>query len=205
MGTDNRYQNQCELVTRIARIATRIVPDDIAGVELRFINSPSSSSFDAQTIGAAMAAVGPSGGTRIGTNLREKILKPLIYEPISKKSASNPVPLRRPLLVCTITDGCPSGEDVDTLHDEIVSCRKKLVDAGYESTVVMFCLSQIGNDRSAMDFLDTLRKDRKIKDVIYVTTDQLDSKLKDLKSNERQLESWLLHLLTQPIMEGQEQ
>ena len=65
----------------------------------------------------------------------------------------------------------------------------------------MFCISQVGTDRSAEQFLDALRSEKEIEDVIYCTVGQLDAKYKELKENERALELWLLCLLMNPIME----
>jgi hypothetical protein len=196
----DRYKKQVDLVTRIARIATKIVPDGL-GVELRFINANSSphlelSNLSSAEIDGAMALVKPAGGTEIGTNLRSKILEPLVYDALE-----NGQPLKRPLLVCTITDGCPSGEPVTTLKNMIKECGEKLVEANYEPTAVMFSLSQIGNVKAAAEFLDELRRDRDIKEVLYCTTDQLDSRYEDLKKNEKELEVWLLEMLTKPLMD----
>ncbi|KAI0918884.1 hypothetical protein AcV5_001948 [Taiwanofungus camphoratus] len=196
MESDNRYEHQCELVSRIARIATKIVPDEF-GVELRFINAKPKheGSMPAAKVEAAMAAVRPNGGTQIGTVLRNKILQPLVYDVLA--SGHN---LTRPLLICVITDGCPSNEGAEEFKKAIVNCRRQLVNGGYEPTAVMFSISQIGNDKQARAFLDGLRGDKEIEDILYCTTDQLDSKLKELRENENRLEEWLLKTLTNPIM-----
>ncbi|PCH33965.1 hypothetical protein WOLCODRAFT_141893 [Wolfiporia cocos MD-104 SS10] len=197
MDKHDRYEHQRELVSRIARIATKIVPDDM-GVELRFINAPNPApNLSAAHIDAAVRMVRPSGGTKIGTVLKDKILQPLVYDILSDPQQK----LHRPLLVCTITDGCPSAEAADLFQQTIYQCKRSLVDAGYEPNAVMFCISQIGNDESASAFLEKLRGDQAIQDVLYCTTDKLDDAFKELKENERGLEEWLLKLLTRPIME----
>ncbi|KAF8517818.1 hypothetical protein JB92DRAFT_2904697 [Gautieria morchelliformis] len=194
MDTGNRYRSQRELVERIASIATKIVPDNL-GVELRFINSNSSSNLSAAQITAAINSVKPSGGTQIGTNLRKKILAPLVYDVLAKGQK-----LRRPLLVCTITDGCPSSEPQDCFREAIVECKNLLVGAEYEPTAVMFTVSQIGDVEEAKAFLDGLRDDAEIEEVLHCTTDRLDSKYQELKENNERFEEWLLKLLTMPIM-----
>jgi hypothetical protein len=201
MGIGRRYADQKELVTRIARVATRIVPDDDAGVYLHFINaSGPSSKLDAAGIQKGLNAVHPKGGTKIGTNLRSKILEPLVYKTISTTSPNGPS-FKRPLLICIITDGDPTQEADETLQNAIVECKKTLVDAGYEATAVMFCVSQIGDEPKAKAFIDGLRNNPLLKDVLYCTTDQLDTKFQQMQADERGLESWLLHLLTGPIMQ----
>ena len=202
MTLEHRYQYQIELVTRIARIATKIVPDDMAGVDLRFINNDFESTLSAREILQVMRGIKTSPGTNIGTNLREKILNPLVYEIINQpKTNTNPIPFKRPLLVCIITDGEPIPEDQNVLRDEIVTCKRKLEAKGYDPTSVMYCINQVGTGRSAEQFIDALRNEKEIEDVIYCTVGQLDAKYEELKENERALESWLLELLTRPIME----
>ena len=202
MYDENRYGYLIELVTRIARIATRIVPDDMAGVDLRFINNNLEATLSAGQIQEMIRRFQPNGSTPIGTNLEKRILKPLVYDIIDRpRISNNPIPFKRPLLVCVITDGCPNNEAPSRFHDEIVTCKQKLEARGYDPTSVMFCINQVGTDPSAEQFLDELRNQKEIEEVIYCTVGQLDAKYEELKENERALESWLLHLLTKPIME----
>jgi len=202
MNTEGRYEYLTELVTRIARIATKIVPDDMAGVELRFINDDFKSQVSAEEIQQVMKRVRPSYTTDIGTNLRKKILEPFVYDPISRPViADTSFPFRRPLLVCIITDGEPQPEPSNRLLDEIVECKRRLKEKGYDPTAVMFCISQVGTSVEATKFIDALRNKKEIEDVIYCTVGHLEKQFNELKGNERALESWLLHVLTKPIME----
>ncbi|THH06243.1 hypothetical protein EW146_g9672 [Bondarzewia mesenterica] len=68
----------------------------------------------------------------------------------------------------------------------------------------MFSISQIGDDAKGTAFLDGLRGDQEVEDVLHCTTDRLDSKYQELRMNERRIEEWLLKLLTKPIMERDE-
>ncbi|KAJ3559589.1 hypothetical protein NM688_g263 [Phlebia brevispora] len=194
MAVDNKYETQRELVKRIAKIATRLVPDGL-GVELRFINSRSASNLNAAQIEKALDAVSPSGATSIGTGLHDKILQPLVFSAMKKKRFD------RPLLVSVITDGHPDPEPVATFKDAIVDCRRRLVNAGYDPTAVMFSISQIGDDMQAKDFLRGLQMETEIADVLYCTADRLDAEFRELRANERRLDEWLLKVLTAPIME----
>jgi hypothetical protein len=200
MSDENRYEYLIQLVIRIVRIATKIVPDDMAGVDLRFINNNFASNLTYTEVLEAMKRVRPSGVTEIGTNLRKKILQPLVYDMIDSNTSSNPIPFERPLLVCIITDGHPVQEGRDKLRDEIVRCKQKLEAKGYETTSVMYCINQVGTDPEAEYFINALRNEKTIEEVIYCTVGQLDAKYEELKENERALESWLLDLLTKPIM-----
>ena len=200
MSEENRYEYLIQLVTRIARIATRIVPDDMAGVDLRFINNNLASNLSYTEVLHEMRRVWPSGMTEIGTNLQRKILKPLVYDIMDSTTSTSPIPFKRPLLVCIITDGHPVQEARDALRDEIVTCKRKLEAKGYNPTSVMYCINQVGTDPEAEHFIDVLRNEKTIEEVIYCTVGQLDAKYEELKENERALESWLLDLLTKPIM-----
>ncbi|KAF7790149.1 hypothetical protein EIP86_001101 [Pleurotus ostreatoroseus] len=198
MAVHNRFDSQRELVKRIARIATRIVPDTY-GVELRFINATlpaTSCALSAAQVDQVVAAVRPSSGSKLGTGLRNKILKPLVYDVLADPARR----FERPLLVTVITDGQPDPEPLSTFKDAIVECRRKLVNAGYEPNAVMFSISRIGDDPRAKEFLRELQGNVEIEDVLYCTTDRLDDEFKHLRANERRLEAWLLKVLTEPLV-----
>lgn len=97
-----------EVVDRIARITTVLIPDD-QGVELRFINNEEhgSSNLRQEHIREKMNKFKPVAGqqTEIGYNLKRKILQPLIYDKIQRDGS-----LERPLLISIITDGAPEGD-----------------------------------------------------------------------------------------------
>lgn len=203
MAMKNRFADQKKLVTRMARIATKIVPDEEATVELHFINSSlASSKLGVEAVEGAMNRVRPGGGTKIGTTLRYTVLERLVYNLLPIGSSANR--FKRPLLVHIITDGSPGAEAENTLENAILECKKKLVDAGYEKTAVIFCLGQIGNDSDAVEYLEGLRRNPQLRDVLYCAAEQLDAKLLELQGDDRSLDSWLLHLLTEPIMESEQ-
>jgi len=178
-------------------VATKIVPEEY-GIDLHFINCGSFNNCSITQIEIALASISLSRGTPIGTNLRDRILRPLVYDVLSDPSKT----LRRPLLVCTITDGWPTEEYKGTSKNAIVECREAIERAGYPSATVRFSVSQIGNDPNATRFLDGLVGDPEIQDVVRCTTDRLDEKYRELWQNEKDLEAWLLQILTSPIMEN---
>ncbi|KAB2571681.1 Ankyrin-3 [Lasiodiplodia theobromae] len=126
---EEEYMEQKDLVERITKITTRILPKG-EGVVLRFINQDvgDSSNLTAVEIGKKLAEMSPvtnSGHSEIGTNLRSKILKPLVYDKLKERS------LKRPLLISVITDGRPNNEDTSTLANVILECGKNLEADGY--------------------------------------------------------------------------
>ncbi|KAI1385442.1 uncharacterized protein F4822DRAFT_445394 [Hypoxylon trugodes] len=198
---EDRMADQRDLVRRIATICTKIVPDEL-GVHLRFINSepPNADNLGMDAIQGILEGVKPSGYTELGTHLRERILQPLLYTQYNDTVKN----MKRPLFVSIITDGVPYGgsgspEKLHTLKDEIVKCQNYLLENGLPLRAVVFQISQIGSDPSSKNFLQKL-KDENLENV-YITAQQLDSKFRELRDNERDLEAWLFQTLLEPILD----
>ena len=130
MNNPIRWESQSKLVERIAKITTWVLPQD-EGVALRFINQDQESPElysnlgfgDVEKILKRLKPV-PEGsrlGSKIGTNLRAKILEPLIYKKLDSSKG-----LERPVLISILIDGEPTEEGKDTLKDNIVECGQKL-------------------------------------------------------------------------------
>ncbi|PWY74491.1 hypothetical protein BO94DRAFT_499922 [Aspergillus sclerotioniger CBS 115572] len=204
MKQDQRKEHLNDLTQRITSITTRVVPDN-EGIELRFINektTPPMSKPSLETIDTIMKHVPFDGWTEIGTNLRTKVLQDNVYQHLGRNT------LKRPVLVSIITDGHPSGphgtpEGIDTLRDVIQECGTKLKAHGYDPKVVRFQVSQIGDDPTAKKFLSDLENDHELDDVLYITSERLDTEFKKLRDNDIRLEQWLIELLMGPIVDGQ--
>lgn len=118
-GNDRRIEAQKDIVERITRICSLLLPDD-GGIHLRFINrNVTWDKLDSGAVRQNMNMVTPTNGTKIGTNLRDKVLKPYIYENLDAG-------LQTPFLICVITDGCPSGEDESLFTNVIQDCTERL-------------------------------------------------------------------------------
>ncbi|KAI1773221.1 hypothetical protein F4818DRAFT_120986 [Hypoxylon cercidicola] len=195
---EDRMTDQRDLVRRIASICTKIVPDDL-GVHLRFINTelPNTDDLRMLDIETIMSQVKAAGCTEIGTNLRERILKPLLYTQYNERVKK----MKRPLFVSIITDGIPYGraEKRYTLRDEIIKCQDYLRENGLPLRAVVFQISQIGSDPDSKDFLQELKEEDL--ENVYITAQQLDSKFRELRENDRDLESWLFQTLLEPILD----
>ncbi|XXH01844.1 hypothetical protein Hte_008206 [Hypoxylon texense] len=144
-----------------------------------------------------MSQVKATGCTEIGTNLRERILKPLLYMQYNERVKK----MKRPLFVSIITDGIPygRGEKRYTLRDEIIKCQDYLRENGLPLRSVVFQISQIGSDPDSKDFLQELKEEDL--ENVYITAQQLDAKYRELRENERDLESWLFQTLLEPILD----
>lgn len=123
MKREGRWDSQNQLINRIARVTTRILPEG-EGVYIRYINQeiPSSDSLKFEELRDVVKPLTWGGDTPIGTNLKSKVLEPLVYSQLPD--------LKRPLLVSIITDGMPDPEPRSTLVDAIAECGDKLEAAG---------------------------------------------------------------------------
>jgi len=193
---EERWESQKGLALRIARNTTRILPDG-DGVALRFINqiTNASPSLDLNGIGQVLNSVYPKGDTAIGRTLEERILKPLVYNPLAEGK------LRRPLLVSILTDGGPSKED-KALARVIIDCGNELARKGYPKDCVKFLIGQVGSSNEAVVFLDTLKKAREdnpdIANVLHIFAGRLDDKFKSFR-DERKVDRWLVETLFKPL------
>ncbi|KAI8963485.1 hypothetical protein F5Y11DRAFT_319384 [Daldinia sp. FL1419] len=200
---EDRMGDQRNLVRRVASICTKIVPDEL-GVHLRFINSKpaNTDNLRMEQIQDIMNQVRPLGCTEIGTQLCDRILQPLLYSRYNDDVKA----LKRPLFISIITDGVPYGgnrslETRSTLRDEIKKCQEYLLENGLPPRTVIFQISQIGSDKSSKEFLQSLKEENL--ENVYITAQQLDSRFRELRDNERALEAWLFETLLEPILDRQ--
>ena len=194
------WEDQSQLVERITRVSSKLLPPDM-GVELRFVNQDLPSTLgklSVDDVAAIYKKTKPAGDTPIGTSLEKKILKPLIYDLIDSDQ------FKRPLLVCTITDGCPNKERRDTFKNNIIQCKDILEDNDFDMSCAMFSVSRVGSDPDAIDFLKNLELSEELEDILYCTSDMHDTThdltLEKMRDNERSLEVWLVKMLTAPLL-----
>ncbi|KAM0450880.1 hypothetical protein ACHAO4_006271 [Trichoderma viride] len=128
MKREGRWESQKELIQRITQVTTLVLPDG-EGVALRFINRDvdNATNLTLEGIRDILQPMTwqPGGDTPIGTNLRSKILQPLVYDKITKGT------LERPVLIIIITDGMPEPEDSSVLVNAILECERQLQENAY--------------------------------------------------------------------------
>ncbi|KAK6538995.1 hypothetical protein TWF694_010543 [Orbilia ellipsospora] len=189
--SDGRLQAQQEIIRRVVSIATKIAPDD-KPVEVRFINHPGGFSFthaSIKTIDSMLSNVTPDRSTPLGEMLQKKVLRPFFYSPVKAGS------LKHPLLVSIITDGAP--DSLPDFLDYIKGCYSYIrSETDFNSQVVQFLVSKVGQDEEATNFLNVVQETG----LAYCTGGQLDKEMEQYRENERELEVWLLNILTAPIM-----
>ncbi|KAK2804009.1 hypothetical protein FQN50_006815, partial [Emmonsiellopsis sp. PD_5] len=162
---EDRWTKQREIVKRITDVATRADPNN-RGVYFRLINrhTPNADNLDGNAVAQRLLNSTPDGSTPLGTKLRERILNPVIFEPLNAGKR-----LERPYLIMIITDGCPWDEDEDKLRKAILECSSFLGSKGYRKDV-RFCLCQIGTDDDAKVFMNKLDMDDQVLEVLYRTS-----------------------------------
>ncbi|KAI0599009.1 ankyrin repeat protein [Biscogniauxia sp. FL1348] len=197
MNNEGRWEKQKQLVERITNITNRAVPNR-TGVHLRTINHdlPSADNLDGAAVAQKLSAFVPDGGTPIGTQLRGRVLEPLVYAALGD---GDDTVLERPYLVLVTTDGCPWLEAEDMLRTVVLECARRLAGRGYRRDAVRFCLSQIGTDPEAKEFMDSLDMDSEVLEVLHRTSELLDARFDELVDNEKNLETWLLTMLLSPL------
>ena len=105
---------QAFMVGRMASLITQCVPDERKAVHLRFINK--NDKFDKLNPSELSSKMNftPDGSTKLGTNLKDKVLNDFLYGPVNNGEG-----LKRPLLILTVTDGCPNEEPKKQYENEI--------------------------------------------------------------------------------------
>ena len=126
MKDDDRMNRQAIMVQRMASLITQAAPQEGTLVHLRFINrSDKFNDLKPSDLSSKMNFT-PNGSTRLGTNLKDKVLNDFLYGPVN-----NGETLKRPLLILTVTDGCPNEEPTGTYEKEIRTSLQFVRDNNY--------------------------------------------------------------------------
>ena len=167
------------ILSRVVNAAT-LFDDD--GISVRFINwsPPYRSSGDPpenftqekldnirseQDVDRLMSAVPFKGTTALGTQLKAKILDPLVLDRARHGTLSKPV------LIITITDGQPLGEPKNAVFDAIRDVSSELSRMPqFGAGAVSFQFAQVGNDEAATAFLAKLDSDPQVGRLVDCTS-----------------------------------
>ncbi|OQE27890.1 hypothetical protein PENFLA_c005G10787 [Penicillium flavigenum] len=195
MKDDDRMNRQTFMVERMARAITEAVPEEGPSVHLRFINK--NDKFDnvkPEDLASKMNFT-PDGSTQLGTALKAKVLNDFLYGPVNSGKV-----LERPLLILTITDGCPNQEPTETFENEIRESLKFVKENNYGEEAVRYDLSQVGNADEATQFLESWQMNYDlVPKNLYVTAQRLDDQFENLRDNEGELRQWILERFERKI------
>lgn len=152
------------ILSRVA-FAASLFDDD--GISVRFMNSNEQGEnirSEAEVDGL-IQRIQFKGLTPMGTNLKNKVLEPLVLNPARAGQ------LRKPVLVITITDGQPAGEPQGAVEDAIRYASSELQrNPRYGKGAISFQFAQVGNDLKAREFLGKLDEDSTIGELIDCTS-----------------------------------
>lgn len=181
----------------MSRVATATALFDQDGIQVRFMNSPVQGD-NITSEPAAMSLIQNvkfSGLTPLGTNLMTKVLEPLLLRPARMNQ------LQKPLVVVTITDGTPAGENRDEVFNVIQRVDHELSRSRYGRDAVSYQFAQVGNDQKAQAFLETLDNHPIVGGLVDCTSNFENEQAEMMRKTGIDLtpETWLVKLLMGPI------
>lgn len=154
----------------LSRVAYASALFDANGIEVRFMNSDLQGNNIAseRQVEELISRAQFKGLTPMGTNLRNKVVEPLV---LHRARAGH---LDKPVLIITITDGQPAGEPHDAVFDTIRAAAAELARMPrYGIGAISFQFAQVGNDLSARKFLGKLDEEPGIGELIDCTSSEL--------------------------------
>lgn len=166
--------NDLKLILGRVSYAASLFDDD--GIQVRFMNAAVVQVNPAmlngirteQQVEALFAEVHYSGLTPLGTELKNQVIEPLVLGPARSGQ------LRKPVLIITITDGQPAGEEPLKLDQTISYTAQELSRMPqYGKHACKFQFAQVGNDQSAREFLAELDEKKHIGDVVDCTSSNI--------------------------------
>lgn len=144
-----------QLILQRGVFAATLFDDD--GIDLRFMNEDLpphevSGIRSEQQVEQILSRKRYKGLTPFGTELRKKVIDPIL---VSKLNGQ----MRKPLLILSITDGQPAGENQNTLVETVQYAVQAAQRSRYGTGAVAFQFAQVGNDQKATEFLAKLDND----------------------------------------------
>ncbi|WPG99694.1 Hypothetical protein R9X50_00251300 [Acrodontium crateriforme] len=143
------------IMQRVAFAATLFDED---GIDIRFMNDDSvplnmlSGVRSEQQVGQILQNKRYKGLTPFGTELRKKVVDPILIQKLNGQ-------MQKPLLIISITDGQPAGENQGELMETVRYALDNARRSRYGPGAVAFQFAQVGNDQKATEFLAKLDND----------------------------------------------
>ena len=169
MAFEEDGQRIKDLKIILARVAYAASLFDANGIEVRFMNSDVqgnrvTSESDVENL---VSQVQFKGLTPMGTQLKGKVIEPLVMQPARAGK------LTKPVLVISITDGQPAGEPHETLFEVVKSASSELARMPrYGQGALSFQFAQVGNDLIAREFLRKLDTDPSVGHLVDCTSSE---------------------------------
>ncbi|KAI4206099.1 MAG: hypothetical protein LQ346_001282 [Caloplaca aetnensis] len=185
-----------KIISDVVHVAT-LFDDD--GISIRFMNdfpsNPAMDGFDMrrldriqseQMVEQIFSKVQYVGLTPLGTELRNKVIDPLVLGPARAGQ------LQKPVLVITITDGQPTGEPVNAIVDTVRYASSELSRMPqYGPGAISFQFAQVGNDQQAREFLGKLDSDPQVGQLVDCTSNFENEQMEMMQKTGSKLEPQL--------------
>ncbi|KAJ3552467.1 hypothetical protein NM688_g4137 [Phlebia brevispora] len=201
MNNKEEFAMAAEFTTKIVYRAMWLAPNTRPSAEVHFVNDDggklcglNGSEQSYSQIKKGFRKVQSNEYNNLGTGLRTKVLQPFVYEVLESSGGR----LQRPLLITVVIRCAPFPETRSTFRDAVVECKRRLVEAGYKATHVLFNVYAVNNLPNAYDFMEELRGDVDLQDVLSCVTDDLSSS-RELSSRSWDSDRWILDTMILPI------
>ncbi|KAK9389039.1 hypothetical protein V1515DRAFT_531200 [Lipomyces mesembrius] len=150
----------------LSRVASAAALFDNDGIEVRFMNNTIQGNGINSEAAAAnlISQIKFAGLTPLGTSLKSKVLDPLAIGPARSGH------MKKPVMVITITDGQPAGEDARTVSDVIKLAKQQVSQTRFGPGAISFQFAQVGNDLGARKFLASLDSDPTVGNMVDCTS-----------------------------------
>ncbi|KAI8918813.1 hypothetical protein BC831DRAFT_482259 [Entophlyctis helioformis] len=147
-----RWDDLVFILSNAADVVTRFDDD---GVQLTFLKHDREAYHVKTTeqVQSFLQKVSFTGQTPLGTKFSERVLGPRVVQPALEGR------LAKPVLAIIITDGEPTGEAKATLANAIKSAQTALMGTPYGAGVLSIQIGQVGSDKAAQAFLQTIDRD----------------------------------------------
>ncbi|KAL8864509.1 MAG: hypothetical protein Q9198_009816 [Flavoplaca austrocitrina] len=131
------------------------------GVDMRRLDNIK----DERMIHHIVSRIQYTGLTPLGTELRNKVIDPMVLGPARNRQ------LQKPVLVVTITDGQPAGEMKTVVEDVLQYASNELSRMPqYGSGAVAFQFAQVGDDQQARAWLGKIDSDPHVGHLVDCTS-----------------------------------
>ena len=176
MQFEDGGERKKDLQLILARVAYAASLFDDDGIQVRFMNARESGINPAMLNGirteeqaeALVMDAKYRGLTPLGTQLEAQVIEPLVLQPARSGQ------LRKPVLIITITDGQPAGEDPKALEGVLRYTAAELSRLPrFGKHACAFQFAQVGNDQGARQFLASLDRQKEFGDVVDCTSSEI--------------------------------
>ncbi|CAK9785261.1 hypothetical protein CC85DRAFT_285346 [Cutaneotrichosporon oleaginosum] len=167
VGNDRSQGTRIDELKRLLdRVAFASSLLDTDGFAMRFLNAKDAPSNvrDAQQARKIVDHLTFKYMTPLGSSLQDKVLRPLVVKPAQSGS------LKKPVYVIVITDGEPNNQrEKDLVGSSIMEARNALSRTRYGADALSLQFAQVGDDVTALAWLQGLDKHPQIGDLIDQT------------------------------------